>query len=203
MGFNDEPMIKQKNYSEEEYNAKKIKSFGVAKRILIMRELMHIFIVNTFISLGMFILLVMGTSAIPYFFDFNIDFGPETFALRGGLFVKISIVFLVIFAIVAFWYAIGYKKLEIMNIRLDGKLYGEFEVNEAAQKDNLKNNLGKTVGLSHTSFSSISGPAWVANNYLNKNGFKTINTNIFKGLYVLLIIGQITLAFLCVGILIK
>ncbi len=203
MGFNDEPMIKQKNYSEEKYNAIKIKSFGVAKRILIMRELMYISIVNTFISLGMFFLLGMGTSAIPYFFDFNIDFGPETFALRGGIFVKISMVFFVIFAIVAFWYAIGYKKLEIMCIHLDGKLYGAFEVNEAAQKDNLANNLGKTVGLSLTNFSSISGPAWVVNNYLSKNGFKTINTNIFKGLHVLLIIGQITLAFLCVGILIK
>lgn len=109
MGFNDEPMIKQKNYSEEKYKAKKIKSFGVAKRILIMSELMYIAIVNVFVSLGLFLLLMMVTSAIPYFFDINIDFGPETFALRGGFFVTISAVFLILFAITGFWYAIGYK----------------------------------------------------------------------------------------------
>lgn len=31
MGFNDEPMIKQKKYTQEKYKVKKKKSFGVAK----------------------------------------------------------------------------------------------------------------------------------------------------------------------------
>ena len=43
--------------------------------------------------------------------------------------------FLVILTISGFWYAIGYKKLEIMCINLDGELDGAFEVNEAAQKE--------------------------------------------------------------------
>lgn len=90
-----------------------------------------------------------------------------------------------------------------MCIHLDGKLYGAFEVNTAAQKDNLANSLGSTVGLIPANYSSISGPAWIAYNYLNKNKKETINKNIFRGIRVLLIFGQITFALLCLGILIK
>ena len=69
MGFNDEPMIKQKKYSEEKYKAKKNRSFGVAKRILIMYELSSISLVNIITSLGLFLVSIIGTSAIPYFFN--------------------------------------------------------------------------------------------------------------------------------------
>ena len=107
MGFNDEPMIKQKKYSEEKYKAKKNRSFGVAKRILIMYELSSISLVNIITSLGLFLVSIIGTSAIPYFFNINIDFSPETFSIRGGIFVKICMVFLVIFTISGFGYEIG------------------------------------------------------------------------------------------------
>ncbi len=203
MGLYEKAMIKQKNYSEEEYKAKKIKSFGVARRILIMSQLMYIATVNTFLSLGLFVILVIGTSAIPYFFDIHIDFGPETFVLRGGFFATICVVFLIALAISAFWYAIGYKKLEIMCIHLDGKLHGAFEVNKVARKDNLANNIERAVGLIPSNFSSISGSAWISSNYLNKNGIKTINTNVFRGINAILIFGQISFALLCVVILIK
>lgn len=196
MGFNGEQMIKQKEYSDEKYKAEKRKSFGVAKRSLIMFELMNISITNVFISLGLFIILVMGTSAIPYFFDISIDFGPETFVLRGGFFVTLSVVFLIILTISGLWYAIGYKKLEIMCIHLDGKLYGALEVNKTVQRDNLANNLGDAEKCS-----SVSGPIWIINHYLNKNGIKTINTKIFKIIKLLLILGQIISALLCLGIL--
>ena len=86
-------MIRQKKYSEEEYNAKKKRSYNVAKRILIMSGLSSISLTNIFTSLGLFLLLIIGTSAIPYFSDINIDFSPETFPIRGGIFIKICIVF--------------------------------------------------------------------------------------------------------------
>lgn len=46
MGFNDEPMIKQKTYSENEYKAKKEKTFKVARRNIIMGEVSFIAGVN-------------------------------------------------------------------------------------------------------------------------------------------------------------
>ena len=203
MGFNDEPMIKQKKYSEEKYKAKKNRSFGVAKRILIMYELSSISLVNIITSLGLFLVSIIGTSAIAYFFNINIDFSPETFSIRGGIFVKICMVFLIIFTISGFGYAIGYKKLEIMCIHLDGELDGALEVNEAAQRDNLVNNLEKSAGLNPSSFNSFSGAESVAYNYLNKNGIKIPNVNIFSWIKRLLIFAQIILALACVVILIK
>lgn len=120
MGFNDEPMIKQKTYSENEYKAKKEKTFKVARRNIIMGEVSFIAGVNIFVSLALFILLMLGTGAMPYFMDVNIIFTPENFQLRGGYFGTLCIVFLIIFSIACMWYAISYKRLEIMCIHLDG-----------------------------------------------------------------------------------
>lgn len=76
-------------------------------------------------------------SAIPYFFDVKIEFTQENFSLRGGFFITITVVFLILYSIFAFWYAIAYKRLEIMCLWLDGGLAGALEVNEAAQRDNM------------------------------------------------------------------
>lgn len=67
MEFNDEPMIKQKEYSIEAYRTKKEKCIGVAKRILVTGELSSICLTNLFVSLGLFILLMIATSALPFF----------------------------------------------------------------------------------------------------------------------------------------
>ena len=99
MGFNDEPMIKQKTYSENEYKAKKEKTFNVARRNIIMGEVSFIAGVNIFVSLALFILLMLGTGAMPYFMDVNITFTLENFQLRGGYFGTLCIVFLIIFSI--------------------------------------------------------------------------------------------------------
>ena len=77
--------------------------------------------------------------------------------------MTLSVIFLIIFTISGLWYAIGYKKLEIICIHLDGRLYGALGVNEAAQRDNLANNLGDAEN-----FSSVSGPIGVINHYLKK-----------------------------------
>jgi hypothetical protein len=203
MGSHNGPMITQKKYSKEVYASKKAKTFGVAKRVLIMNEIASISVFHLFFSLGMFLFMVLGTSAIPYFFDVAIDFSPETFLFRGGFFSNMMSLFLIIWAISCLWYAIAYKRLEVMCIHLYGSLDGAVEVNEAAQRDHLANSFDKAAGLNPKHFGSIGGPAWVANNYLNKNGLKPINIMIFKGINVLLIVGQIVLALLCFGVLIK
>lgn len=176
MGFNDEPMIKQKTYSENEYKAKKEKTFKVARRNIIMGEVSFIAGVNIFVSLALFILLMLGIGAMPYFMDVNITFTPENFQLRGGYFGTLCIVFLIIFSIACMWYAISYKRLEIMCIHLDGGLDGAAEVNEAARKDNSLNH----EGIFGVGYHSLGGPAAVSYNYLVHCGKRIVNPIVFK-----------------------
>lgn len=190
MGFNDEPMIKQKEYTAKKYENKKHKSLGTAKSILIMAELNYISLTNIFVSLSLFLLLLFGTSAIPYIGYFELEFTPENFALRGGYFIYLCIVFIILFAVFAMWYAIGHKKLEIMCIHPDDALPGTAEVNEAAQKDNLANCITKLSRAASASFGSIDEPTYVDADYLNSNDVKTVNSNIFSAVKATLIICQ-------------
>lgn len=203
MGFNDETMIRQKEYTIEEYRTKKEKSIGVAKRILVMSELSSICLTNLFVALGLFLLLMMGTSAIPYFCDVKLEYTQENFPMRGGCFLTITIVFLILFTIFIFWYAIGYKRLEIMCIRLDGELSGALEVNEAAQRDNMINSVEKLARAAPANYQSIDGPAGAAVNYLQENGIRAIHSRIFTAIKVFIILCQIILARMCVLVLIK
>ena len=202
MGFNDEPMIKQKEYSEEEYKSKKKKSFSVAKRALIMQHVSIIAGWNIVVALVLFLVLMLGISALPYIINVSIDFSSKTFSLRGGMFITVVIIFLVIFTIAMFLYAIGYKKLEIMCIHLYGGLDGAEQVNEAAQRDNLSNNLEKAVGLYPSNYSSLSGPGLLMVNYLGRNGIKSIDTKIFTAIKWLLILGQVIMAAVSLYVLI-
>lgn len=194
MGFNDEPMIKQKTYSDDEYRAKKEKSFKVAKRNIIMAEVTNIAGVNLFVSLALFILLIVGTSALPYFVDINIEFIPENFQLRGGYFITLCIVFVIIFTIAAIWYAIGYKRLEIMCIHLDGGLDGAAEVNEAARWDNSVSH----EGVFGADYISLGGPAAVSCNYLRNCGIQIVNPIVFKAAKWILVAAQIIFAGACI-----
>lgn len=117
--------------------------------------------------------------------------------------MTITIVFLILFTIFLFWYAIGYKRLEIMCIHLDGGLSGALEVNEAAQRDNMINSVEKLAGAAPTNYRSIDGPAGVAVNYLKENGISEINSRIFTTIKVLVILCQIILALICVLVLIE
>lgn len=203
MGFNDEPMIKQKEYTAEEYKVKKRKSIGVAKRTIIMSELTLICLTNLFVSLGLFLLLILGTSAIPYFCDLQIEYTQENFCLRGGYFLTIVMIFLILLPIFGFWYAIAYKRLEIMCIHLDGGLSGAADVNQAAQRDSMMNNIGKLAGVSSANYHSIGLAAIVTVNYLKENGINAINEKIFTLINTLIILCQIILALICVLLLIK
>lgn len=202
MGFNDEPMIKQKEYSDEEYKYKKKKSFSVAKRALIMQHVGIIAGWNMLVAWVLFLVLMLGTSALPYFINVSIDFSSKTYLLRGGMFVTVACVFLTMFTIAMFWYVIGYKRLEIMCIHLDGGLDGAEQVNEAAQRDNLSNNLEKAAVLYPSNYSSLSGPGTLMVNYLGSNGVKSIDTKIFTAIEWLLILGQVIIAALLLYLLI-
>lgn len=203
MKFNDEPMISQKYYTAEEYKRKKRKAIGVAKRIIVMSELSAVCLTNTFVSLGLFLLLMMGTSALPYFCDVNIEFTQENFSFRGGAFITLVGIFLILFTIFIFWYAIAYKRLEIMCIHIDGRLKGALEVNEAAQRDNMLNSIERVAGVAPTNFQSIDGPKGLAVDYLQENGVDINNTKVFTGIKVLFILAQILLAMLCLFLLMK
>lgn len=85
--WNDEPAIQQKEYSQEKYNKKKRDLFGLLNCLDYSGELAAVFGWNSMLSLILFLVLMLGTSALPYILDVNIDFGPETFWCRGGIFV--------------------------------------------------------------------------------------------------------------------
>lgn len=203
MKFNDEPMISQKDYTTEEYKKKKRKAIGVAKRLAVLAKLIEISIINLCTSLAMFLLLSIGIGAIPYFCNVDIEFTPENFSLRGGVFITLSIIFLISFTILGIWYAIAYKRLEIICIHLDGGLEGALEVNEAAQRDALMNSLERVTGMEPTNFQSMNGPEWVAIKYLQENSVDVNNVKVFAIIKVLSILAQILLAVLCLFLLIK
>ncbi len=156
--WNDEPAIQQKEYSQEEYNKKKRISLKVAKLSCYSAELMVIIGWNLMLSLILFLVLCLGTSALPYIMDINIDFTPETFWCRGGIFVNLCEVFLVLFSIAGFTYAISYKVTEVMCIHLDGGLDGVMEVNDAAMRANLKGQVAKVAGLAYADAEVLAGP---------------------------------------------
>jgi hypothetical protein len=97
--WNDEPAIQQKEYSQEKYNKKKRKSLRVAKLSCYSAELMVVIGWNMMLSLILFLVLCLGIPALPYIMDVNIDFTPETFWCRGGIFVNLCLVLAVLFSI--------------------------------------------------------------------------------------------------------
>ena len=166
---NDEPAIQQKEYSQEEYNKKKRKSFKVAKLSCYSAELMVVIGWNLMLSLILFLVLLLGTSALPYIMDVKIDFTPETFWCRGGVFVNLCLVFLVLFTITGFTYAISYKVTEVMCIHLDGGLDGAMEVNDAAMRANLKGQAAKLAGLAYVDAEALAGPMGILTRYCVQN----------------------------------
>ena len=105
--WNDEPAIQQKEYSQEKYNKKKRKSLRVAKLSCYSAEMMVVIGWNMMLSLILFLVLCLGIPALPYIMDVNIDFTPETFWCRGGIYVNLCMVLAVLFSIAGFTYAIS------------------------------------------------------------------------------------------------
>ena len=199
--WNDEPAIQQKEYSQEEYNKKKRISLKVAKLSCYSAELMVIIGWNLMLSLILFLVLCLGTSALPYIMDINIDFTPETFWCRGGIFVNLCEVFLVLFSIAGFTYAISYKVTEVMCIHLDGGLDGVMEVNDAAMRANLKGQVAKVAGLAYADAEVLAGPMGILTRYCIRNNVTMLTPSFFKVLHRIVVVAQILLACSCLFVL--
>ena len=196
--WNDEPAIQQKEYSQENEGGKEYGtdiSLRVAKLSCYSAELMVVIGWNMMLSLILFLVLCLGTSALPYIMDVNIDFTPETFWCRGGIFVNLCMVLVVLFSIAGFKYAISYKVTEVMCIHLDGGLDGAMEVNDAAMRANLKGQAAKAAAK------ALAGPVGILTRYCIQNNIKMLTPRFFKVLHRTLVIVQILLAFICIFVL--
>ena len=98
------------------------------------------------------------------------------------------------FTISAMWYTIGYKRLEIMCIHLEGGLDGAAEVNEAARWDNSVSH----DGVFGADYISLGGPATLSYNYLSNCGIKIVNPIVFKAAKWVLVAVQIIFAGACI-----
>ena len=150
------------------------------------------------LSLILFLVLLLGTSALPYIIDVKIDFTPETFWCRGGIFVNLCLVFLVLFTITGFTYAICYKVTEVMCIHLDGGLDGAMEVNDAAMRANLKGPAAKAAGVAYVDTEALAGPMGILTRYCVQNNITMLTPRFFKILHRILVAAQILLACSCI-----
>ena len=201
--WNDGPAIQQKEYSQEEYDKKKRRSLRVARLSCYSAELMGVTGWNLMLSLILFLVLCFGTSALPYIMDINIDFGPETFWCRGGIFVDLCLVFLVLFSIAGFTYAISYKVTEVMCIHLDGGLEGAMEVNDAAMRANLKGQAAKVAGSAYVDTEALAGPMGILTRYCIQNDMTMLAPRFFTVLHRILVVAQILLACSCFFVLLS
>jgi cation transport ATPase len=118
VGFN-EPLIQPKNYTPEEQENEKKKSYAVAKRVVLMSNLSYISLNQTLIALVLFLVSFMGISAVANIADKRM----LSFMMSGGCFLVICFVCMIIFAVTGIWAAIGYKRLEIMCTHMGSGLY--------------------------------------------------------------------------------
>lgn len=63
--------------------------------------------------------------------DITINYGSDTYWCRGGIFVNLCIVFLIILTITGFGYTISYKIVEINEYSFGRWMDGAMEVNDA------------------------------------------------------------------------
>lgn len=201
--WNSEPAIKQKSYTQAEYKKKKEKSIRLAKISCCLGELMGISGYNLAVSLVLFLALMLGTGVLPYVMDITINYGPETYWCRGGIFVNLCIVFLIILTITGFGYAISYKIVEIKCIHLDGGLEGAMEVNDAAMNANLKGQIAKAAGGAYVNTKALTGPMAIQSRYCIQNGVSIVDPHVFKWINGVCIAAQIIFAVACFCILLQ
>jgi hypothetical protein len=175
----------------------------VAKIACCSGELTAIIGWNLMLSFLLFLVLIMGTSALPYFTDITIDFSPETFWCRGGIFLYICTVEIVLFTITAFSYAASYKIVEIMCIHLDNGLEGAAEVNDAAMRANLKGQMAKMAGVAYVDTAALAGPMSILTRYCMQNDIHMVDQRFFTWLHRVLVALQIILACVCVYVLLQ
>lgn len=190
VGLND-PLIQSKNYTQEEQETQKRKSYVVAKRSLFMSNLSYISLNQLVLSLVLFLVVYMGISAISY------TSGKEmlSFMMSGGIFLYICSLSLLIFAVSGIWSAIGYKRLEIMCIHMGVQLQGACEVNDRAMRANFANQIGRLSGTPTPHGIGILGSVQgVIQYYLYKNGQKIYPNKAYKMCSRVLMIVQVGIA---------
>jgi hypothetical protein len=187
VGFN-EPLVQPKNYTPEEQEHEKKKSYAVAKRTVVMSNLASISLNQTLLSLVLFVAGSAGISAIAHIADKQM----LSFMMSGGCFLVICCVCLIIFAVTGIWAAIGYKRLEIMCVHMGSELEGSREVDEQAMRANLAQQMGKITGVPTMQGIGVLGSIQeVIYAYLYMNGQKIYPYKLFKILSKVLVVAQI------------
>lgn len=190
VGPND-PLIQPKNYTQEELEIQKRKSYAVAKRSVFMSNLSHISLNQLMLSLVLFLAVYMGISAISYTSGKHMP----AFMMSGGIYLYICGLSLLAFTVSGMWSAIGYKRLEIMCIHMGVQLQGAYEVNESAMRANFANQMGKAAGIPAAHGIGILGSVKnVIQYYLYQNEQKIISDKSYKILSRVFMIAQIGVA---------
>ena len=177
--------------------------FVYAKLSNCFAEIARISIWNLIASFLLFLIMSLGTSAIPYVFKINISFGEETALLRGLIFLPIMIACLVILCITGIGSAVLFKVTEVMCLRMDEELKGAADVTEEAGKADLQYHLAKAAGVPLVNTKVSSGMSNVLETYLQKNNQKTVNHRLFRWINIICIVLQAALAIVCLYLLLK
>jgi hypothetical protein len=194
VGFN-EPLIQPKNYTPEEQENEKKKSYAVSKRVVLMSNLSYISLNQTLTALVLFFVFI-GINAAAYIAGKQM----LSFMMSGGYFLVIWGVCLSVFAVTAIWAAIGYKRLEIMCVHMGLELKGASEVDEQAMRANFANQLAKIAGVPTVQgIGLLSSMQDVIYAYLYMNGQKVNSNKLFKIISKLLVAAQIGMVIYFLG----
>lgn len=158
---------------------KRKKSLKVARGMTRDSEIAGIAGKHLLLSLGLFFLLIFASS-IPEIYDLDIDLTHVNMLFRGLFYTPITVVCLLIYAIFAFKWAFGYVALQLMCLKLDKKLDGALEANEAARTGDLE------------------AVQQVANQYLADYGVRVGPSSILRVIDILLTIIEIAFAIISV-----
>lgn len=177
MDLNKEPAIKGKNYDEESYKKVEKKSYGVAKRGIVLLEI--------------------GSSlVIPMIFSFLLwlVYAPISHSLHNddpsNMFLLLDVILKVVLPVLAISLILGmvsYVRLQIMNTHLGKKLDGVVEAQEMATGMNFGGSLSRATGCTRGEAIAslgilvlIKSVITLMNSYLIANNQKPIKVKLFK-----------------------
>lgn len=192
VGWKDS-LITQKKYLPDEWQKKQQQSFGMARRMSIMSDLVHIGNRQIIASIPLGLIAMFGVDLVSDFAHLEYREGP--YLLTRGLFVPILIFWLIFMCTAAMWYAIVYKRLEICCLHLGVQLPGAMELNEAARMAGAADGMAKAVGVQGAALKGIGLMSQaVPDNYLLLSGQKPVNHNILRWIGRGLVLLQVLLA---------
>lgn len=192
-GNSSDAFIQNQFYPEELWKKKQEQSFGMAKRMSVLTHLMGIVLAQLLLSLVLWLVTSLGIDACSYFF--HLQYRSGNYFLTRGIFIPIMLFFLISLCIVPLWFAIVYKRLEVRCLHLGYELKGAVELNTAAAKANLHNQMAKAVDIPCADFGKVHKQGQnIADAYLLVHEKKPANPLVFKRLNTILTILQIMIA---------